>query len=236
MKKLLYTFAFALTAFLILNSCSAAESFLFQSETREISPFDGIDIAGGPYEVTLSSGKEGSITLSGNVEDLENTKSYIINGKLIIKNKRKYRLREKVTIGIPIEEISSVISRGSGKIKSQKTITANRFKTVISGSGDIDLEVEATSVEGKLTGSGDLHLSGKTENVEFQITGSGDITAQDLKAQTGQAQITGSGDIEMHATETLNGNITGSGDLLCYGSPERQVTKVTGSGDITIRD
>ncbi|MDC1012181.1 DUF2807 domain-containing protein [Flavobacteriaceae bacterium] len=51
-----------------------------------------------------------------------------------------------------------------------------------------------------------------------------------------QAQITGSGDIEMHAAETLNGSITGSGDLLCYGSPGRQVTKVSGSGDITIRD
>jgi polyisoprenoid-binding protein YceI len=158
---------------------------------------------------------------------------------LIIKKKNKSWLSDwtsgKVTIRIPIEEISSLILSGSGKIKSQKTITSNRFKTVISGSGDIDLEVEATSVEGTLTGSGDLHLSGKTERVEFQITGSGDITAQDLKAQTGQAQIAGSGDIEMHATETLNGSITGSGDLLCYGSPERQVTKVTGSGDITIR-
>jgi len=159
---------------------------------------------------------------------------------LIIKKKNKSWLNDwtsgKVTIRIPIEEISSVILSGSGKIKSQKTITANRFKTVISGSGDIDLEVEATSVEGTLKGSGDLRLRGKTERVEFQITGSGDITAQDLKAQTGQAQITGSGYIEMHATETLNGSITVSGDLLCYGSPERQVTKVTGSGDITIRD
>ena len=84
-----------------------------------------------------------------------------------------------------------------------------------------------------------LHACKKQDQkaqMEFQITGSGDITAQDLKAQTGQAQITGSGDIEMHATETLNGSITVSGDLLCYGSPERQVTKVTGSGDITIRD
>lgn len=235
MKKLLYPIAFALTAFLILYSCST-ESFLFQSETREISPFDGIDIAGGPYEVTLSSGKEGSITLSGNVEDLENTKSYIINGKLIIKNKRKYRPREKVTIGIPIEEISSVILRGSGKIKSQKIITSNRFKTVISGSGDIDLKVEATSIEAIISGSGVLHLSGKTENVEYKITGSGNIFAKDLKSQIGQVKITGAGDIEMYTSESLNVNITGSGNLLCYGNPERQITKVTGSGNITIRD
>ena len=59
---------------------------------------------------------------------------------------------------------------------------------------------------------------------------------QDQKAQKGQAKITGSGDIEMHANETFNGSITGSGDLVCYGNPTQQITKVTGSGDITIRD
>lgn len=233
MKKIISTALFVSVLLFTAQNVDA------QSETREVGPFDGVHIA-GPYEVTLTSGKEGTISLSGDDEDLENIESYIKKGKLIIKKKNKSWLSDwtsgKVTIRIPIEEISSVILSGSGKIKSQKTITANRFKTVISGSGDIDLEVEATSVEGTLTGSGDLRLSGKTELVEFQITGSGDITAQDLKAQTGQAQITGSGDIEMHATETLNGSITGSGDLLCYGSPERQVTKVTGSGDITIRD
>lgn len=233
MKKIISTALFVSVLLFTAQNVDA------QSETREVGPFDIVHIA-GPYEVTLTSGKEGTISLSGDDEDLENIESYIKKGKLIIKKKNKSWLSDwtsgKVTIRIPIEEISSVILSGSGKIKSQKTITANRFKTVISGSGDIDLEVEATSVEGTLTGSGDLHLSGKTERVEFQITGSGDITAQDLKAQTGQAQITGSGDIEMHATETLNGSITGSGDLLCYGSPERQVTKVTGSGDITIRD
>ena len=232
MKKIISTALFVSVLLFTAQNVDA------QSETREVGPFDGVNIA-GPYEVTLTSGKEGTISLSGDDEDLENIESYIKKGKLIIKKKNKSWLSDwtsgKVTIRIPIEEISSVILSGSGKIKSQKTITSNRFKTVISGSGDIDLEVEATSVEGTLTGSGDLHLSGKTERVEFQITGSGDITAQDLKAQTGQAQIAGSGDIEMHATETLNGSITGSGDLLCYGSPERQVTKVTGSGDITIR-
>src|SRR6056300_212012 len=210
-----------------------------QSETREVGPYEGVHIA-GPYEVTLISGKEGSVTLFGEQDDLENIEVYVKKGKLIIKKKNQSWFSDwsfkKISIRIPIEKISSVILSGSGKIKSQKIITANRFKTVISGSGDIDLEVEATSVEGTLTGSGDLRLSGKTERVEFQITGSGDITAQDLKAQTGQAQITGSGDIEMHATETLNGSITGSGDLICFGNPGRQITKVTGSGDITIRD
>ena len=59
---------------------------------------------------------------------------------------------------------------------------------------------------------------------------------QDQKAQKGQAQVTGSGDIELYANEELEAKITGSGDIYCFGNPERQITKVTGSGDITIRN
>ena len=233
MKKIISTTLF-ITA--LLFNAQNAEA---QSETREVGSYDGVHIA-GPYEVTLISGKEGKISLTGKADDLENIESYVKKGMLIIKKKNKSWLSDwssgKVTIRIPIEEISSVILSGSGDIESQTPIAANRFKTVISGSGDIDLEVEATLVEGTVTGSGDLNLKGQTENVQFKLTGSGSIEAENLKAQMGQAQITGSGDIEMHATETVNGSITGSGDLICFGNPGRQITKVTGSGDITIRD
>lgn len=210
-----------------------------QSETREVGPYEGLHIA-GPYEVTLISGKEGSVTLFGEQDDLENIEVYVKKGKLIIKKKNQSWFSDwsfkKISIRIPIEKISSVVLSGSGKIKSQKPIVANRFKTVISGSGDIHLELEATLVESTVTGSGDLSLKGQTESAEFTLTGSGNIDARFLKAQKGQAKITGSGDIEMHANETFNGSITGSGDLVCYGNPTQQITKVTGSGDITIRD
>ena len=139
MKKIISTALFVSVLLFTAQNVDA------QSDTREVGPLDGVHIA-GPYEVTLTSGKEGTISLSGDDEDLENIESYIKKGKLIIKKKNKSWLSDwtsgKVTIRIPIEEISSVILSGSGKIKSQKTITANRFKTVISGSGDIDLEVE----------------------------------------------------------------------------------------------
>ena len=111
-----------------------------QSETREVGPYEGLHIA-GPYEVTLISGKEGSVTLFGEQDDLENIEVYVKKGKLIIKKKNQSWFSDwsfkKISIRIPIEKISSVVLSGSGKIKSQKPIVANRFKTVISGSGDI---------------------------------------------------------------------------------------------------
>ena len=40
----------------------------------------------------------------------------------------------------------------------------------------------------------------------------------------------------MHARSTLNASVTGSGDIVCYGNPKIQQTKMTGSGDINIRN
>jgi len=40
----------------------------------------------------------------------------------------------------------------------------------------------------------------------------------------------------MYASESISVYITGSGDVVCKGNPKKQKTKVTGSGDISIRD
>jgi len=40
----------------------------------------------------------------------------------------------------------------------------------------------------------------------------------------------------MYASDSLNGNVTGSGDILCHGKPKIQQIKTTGSGSIEIQD
>ncbi len=49
-------------------------------------------------------------------------------------------------------------------------------------------------------------------------------------------QISGSGSVSLHAENSLEAMISGSGDLFCYGKPEKQVTSVSGSGKILFKD
>ena len=87
-----------------------------------------------------------------------------------------------------------------------------------------------------VTGSGEIILKGDASTVDFTVTGSGEIEATRVKASTGKAKITGSGDIDMYASEILDAFITGSGDVVCKGNQKKQKTKITGSGDISVRD
>ena len=230
---------FFFTNSLVLLFLCNTTLLLAQKETRNVGSYEGIHIA-GHYDVSLFSGSEGTITLEVDAEDLDQIETYIKNGTLVIKQKKSFWLNnwfsDQVSIQIPVEEVSKVNLSGSGDIRSNFPLKTDHFKTNISGSGDITLEIEATSVEGMITGSGDLQLKGSAERTEYTVTGSGSIEAQDLKSLRGQAQITGSGDIELHANEGLEARVTGSGDVRCFGDPERQITRVTGSGNITIRN
>ena len=228
-----------LLPFLALGGLFVTPANFQKTEKRNVGTYDGIHIAGS-YEVTLVSGSEGTLQLKGDPEDLEEIETEVKNGTLIVKQKEKSWFGNwdwnsgKVYITIPVENINKVILSGSGKIISDISLEGDNFKTILSGSGDISLNLDVTSIDLKLTGSGDFILKGSAREVLYKLTGSGTINATQIKAEYGVVKITGSGDIEMNTNKSLKVQITGSGDLVCYGNPPIQNTKVTGSGKIKI--
>lgn len=214
--------------------------FLFaQTSIRNVGSYDGIHVA-GHYEVTLVNGNEGTIKLEGNEKDINEIETYVKNNTLIIKQKESSWFRnwnsKKAIITIPVEQISYANLSGSGFIQSDIMLQGSHFKSIVSGSGKIQLKLNTQTLEGKVIGSGHLILSGTSNHINLNVTGSGKISAESIVAKDGEATITGSGNIYMYSNNSLEAKITGSGNLVCLGSPERQKTNITGSGDIEIRN
>lgn len=210
----------------------------FITKNRTVPVYDQIKVKGS-LDVTLISGKEGTITIEGESNLIEYIKTDVDNGSLKIYTKKGFYLSpsftKKIMITVPFEDITQVTLSGSGSINGSDRIKGDDFKTAVSGSGNIKLAVSATKVWGQVSGSGDLKLTGNTENLHTNVTGSGDINAYDVTAENVYATITGSGDIEVTANASLTGRITGSGDIFYKGEPKKEDKKVTGSGDITKR-
>ncbi|MEK9614158.1 MAG: head GIN domain-containing protein [Flavobacteriaceae bacterium] len=213
-----------------------------QSEIRRtVGEYDGVRLS-GHYDVVLFDGKEGEITLKGDPDDLDQVETYVKNNVLVIKEPKSSWIKnwnwssQNVVIRVPVKDISEVTLSGSGTIDSETTLKGTSFLSVISGSGDIVLSLDYTEVEGLVSGSGDIELIGNSNKVVFKVTGSGTINASDLIAESGETYVTGSGDIKVRLKSELSSQITGSGDVICYGNPPRQKTKVVGSGNITIRN
>ncbi len=203
---------------------------------RSVGEYDYVSLAGW-FDVELVDGQEGELTLKGEENLLEYIKTEVKDGKLTIKQKKGVNLRpsnwsEGITITVPVKNVDGVSLSGSGDIVGKTVLESDNFKTSISGSGDITLEVEAKSIDASMSGSGDMNLSGKATDFEVSVSGSGDIRAYDLSAEFVDAQVSGSADIKVTANQMLKARVSGSGDIRYKGNPKKIDTKSSGSGDI----
>ncbi len=208
------------------------------TKTRSLSDYDQIKVK-GPLDVNLVSGKEGALVINTESNFMEYIETEVSNGKLNIYIKKGYNLRptrgKKIKITVPFKDISAVTLSGSGDIKNTDVIRAENFKTAVSGSGDIKLNIEANHLKTAVSGSGDVVLKGNTNTLDCKVSGSGDIEAFSLNAKTVTAAVAGSGDVEVTATEEITAKVSGSGGIVYAGNPEKVGKSKAGSGSISPR-
>ncbi len=206
------------------------------TQTIKTSDYDAVSV-GGIYHVTLVAGQEGSITIKGEENLLENTIIEVNNNTLEIKTERNTNLNpssgKRIEVTVPVKEISAVSLAGSGKIVTQNLdLKSQDMQVSLAGSGDIKLTVQTTDLEAKLAGSGDIELMGKASNLKGSVAGSGDINLEDLITKKADVAVAGSGNIKVHSTEELKARISGSGNIVYKGNPTVRDTKTAGSGKI----
>lgn len=118
--------------------------------------------------------------------------------------------------------------------EEQVVITMPALREIeIYGSSDVVIkEMDQRVFAYSVYGSGDLDISGSVDELDIWISGSGDIAARTLTADEVFVRITGSGDAEVNATESIEAQISNSGEVVYYGKPRHTWNSVTGSGRI----
>lgn len=236
MKKLV-VFVFAICTVTMVNAQKKVKGNGNMTKiTRTTASYDGVKCAGS-FDYILVKGTEGNITIEGEENLLEHIITEVKKNKLIVKTKNMVSLKtsynKTITITIPFQDISSASLAGSGDLWSKDTIKADTFEAAISGSGDVSLTVQANSIDASVSGSGDLTLKGNTTDLEASVAGSGDFHGFDLEADNTIVSVAGSGDADVVSRKFLKARVAGSGDIEYKGNPEKEDTKVAGSGSIS---
>ncbi len=205
-------------------------------QTRDVGSYDGI-VVSGSFNVTLYEGDEGVVKVEAESNLIEYIETVVKNGQLYIgvKKNKNFNIssRKGMHISVPFKDIERIKLSGSGEIVSRDAIETDRIEVTLTGSGDIELNINANETSSTVSGSGEIKLEGTSKTHKTRLTGSGDIYAGNYIAQSVDAQVTGSGDIRVYCKDNLKARVTGSGDIEYVGNPEKRDTKVTGSGDIT---
>ena len=157
---------------------------------------------------------------------------YEVEGSTLLIGTKSNISPTKLNFYVTLKDAEGFKVTGSGDVKLQNTIRADKLALVIQGSGDVKGEVDCTNLKCEVSGSGDIEVSGKADNTKIEISGSGDVDAGDLKTNWCEIGIFGSGDCMVDVKDELYVDIFGSGDVVYAGDPPTKEIDVKGSGDV----
>lgn len=200
--------------------------------TRTPGSFSGV-ASHGSFRVYVSSGPQ-SVKIEGDENLLELIETYVEGNTLNIETRDGYWLkpRREIKIFISSPTFSRIHSYGSGDIIGETPIgDSTKMDLGVTGSANIDLEVNAPVVDAGITGSGDIRLKGATKSFKTEIHGSGSVRAMDLKSEETEVSIAGSGDAEVFASVKLKVDVAGSGDIRYRGNAQVS-SNIAGSGGV----
>jgi hypothetical protein len=181
------------------------------TETRELAAFDGVELAGSNV-VTIRVGPPQTVVVHADDNLLPLVTTEVSGGSLVIGTTGSVATRSPMSVDVTVPSLESLTLSGSG-IVAVEGIGADRFVVT-------------------LPGSGVLRATGQARRLDVSLGGSGDAQLEQLVAREVHAAVDGSGRIAVHATNTLDASVAGSGAIMYIGDPVRVTTSVTGSGAI----
>jgi hypothetical protein len=234
--KLFKTTLGFLTTLLLVSACGMAPVYgsgKVVTERRDASGFDGVSVSGGGDLVIIQDGTE-----SVSVETDDNLMQYVVaevrggtlNLYLDDQGLRNFQ-PTRLVFTVHVKNLAAVTTSGSWHFTSEK-IDTDRLSIVVSGSGSVNIgDLSADNLSVMISGSGEMDAAGAVTGQSVTVSGSGKFRAGGLRSETAQITISGSGEATLWVTSSLTADISGSGTVHYYGSPQTDIT-TSGSGDV----
>jgi hypothetical protein len=224
----------ALILVLMLSSCSFERiegNYNVIDEDRQAQPFDEL-ISSGSFRVYLTPDSVTSIQVTAESNILPYLYTISDGTTLRIGFKNGYNIRENFPVAVYLHSphINTIHMQGSGILEC-KGFTEDRVELDLSGSGSIEGDFVANTMNADISGSGTITLTGIAKTTDLSISGSGNIRSLELSQTTCVSSISGSGDIYTNVRDHLQASISGSGCVYYQGDPEVD-SHVSGSGKV----
>jgi hypothetical protein len=257
-----------------LNSCVKGKGDIVQQSFESVEPFTGLELKDlFNVEVTLGGQQEVLAVGNQNIIDrliLNVDSDGVLNMELERGNYRDIQLTLYITV--PYADYFKLAGSGNMTVFNNEAVTLDSLllestgsgmitgigafrvtdnaKADLTGSGNINFDLESGQLEVRSSGSGQMNLDFITNEVNATISGSGNLnfsgfcptqhimsTASgtykgfNVDAQNTNVELSGSGSAEVKTSNQLNATISGSGSVFYKGTPIVN-ENITGSGAV----
>lgn len=186
-------------------------------ETRNLEPFDKIDVSGN-FEIDLKASDKESITFISGSVDLDRIETEVNGTTLKIRISRKFGHSDDDT---PVRAVVNYrnlrqVEAGISADVVFRTITEGDYMLLKSRSGGhIEMETAVISLEATATQGGEIKLSGKCRVLEAKANTGGELKAYDLVASHAVVKANTGGEVQVNVTDKLDAD-AGTGGVIDY--------------------
>jgi hypothetical protein len=201
---------------LALSGCKfergLAGSGVIKKEKRDLKTFSAIDTSGA-YTIDVTCQKPAGLELEADDNILPLIKTEVRDGILFVSNDQPYHSSKSVTLRIALPELNSVTNHGAGQIK-------------IADANSSDLKIDSTGVAS-------IDAAGTAKSIQISSTGAGDIDTSKLRADKAKVEVSGAASVDVYASEQLDVNVSGAGNVSYSGNPKVVNKHVSGIGSVS---
>jgi hypothetical protein len=191
-------------------------------------------------EIKVSRGMDVYLTQSDNVtlsvEADENLHDIIVtevkDGVLRITTEENISYSKSKKVMLSFKDISKITATSGSDVYSTNTFVVDNLELSTTSGSDMELDLNAQTVDCSSTSGSDLRLSGTTNKLIASATSGSDIKAGNLKAKISEARATSGSDITINTSEELYAKATSGADITYYGNPEKVTKKDGVSGSV----
>ncbi len=222
--------AFAL-AFLLPDTSLQAQQLHgngnLQTQEREVSGFDRIDVSGG-FVVELVQGNRESLRLEAEENLLGSIKTEVRNGVLHIYTKDGVNTSKGMKAFVTMRKLSGMDISGGVKIIGKSPFRMDALKLDMSGAAKITMEINAKELDADISGASRLELTGRADQVKMDLSGASKVEATGLEVKVLKAEASGASKMKVYAKESLEIDASGASAVYYKGSP--RITAETSAG------
>ena len=198
---------------------------------RDVSGFDSVRF-GTSGELVITQGDRDALEITASARDLASIVTEVRGGTLYIGREGSgsvFSFRPPV-FRLTMKSIAGLETHSSGKIVAN-SLRAGSLRIRISSSGGISIDsLAADSLDVQISSSGSLKVAGTVKQQDIRLSSSGSYMARDLASRTAKVNVSSSGSATLRVSDSLEANVTSSGDVRYYGNPPRVNRNVTSSG------
>lgn len=208
-------------------------SFLFISnnfaqQIRAVEDFSVMQL-GDSFTVIISQSDKNTVIIEADETIAKQIKTEVIDGVLTITNNGNNIIKP---IKIGVKNLSKLIISGAVDIKSENQLLTEKIAIEKSGIGDVILNINAKEIITHQSGEGDLTLKGSTQILNSKVDGAGNLKASQLIAEKVIIAVSGVGYGIVNAKQSIEAEVSGSGNIIYKGKPSERKIEITGTGSI----